>query len=220
MGNTPTTQVMNCSIKWNLNATYTRKDIFGITILSKNFVNDLNAISASIYNGVLADALTLDAFVNKGLAVSSVQVTGSKWINDSGKAALTFQLKTVSDPVTAADIIALILGLSATIIAILIAALGPETAFMGDIVIAGLALAGVFTILAVTCSIVSSSVSQVMSSAGGLGAVAVIAGLGVVGLLGYMYLKEPKRKAQARRYVSRAKSKAKSAVKRFSGTLN
>lgn len=216
MGNTPTTQVMNCSIKWNLPATYTRTDIFGITILSKNFVNDLNAIPASIYDGVLAEALTLDAFVNKGLNVSSVQVTGSKWINDSGKAALTFQLKTVSDPVTAADIIALILGLSATIIAILIAALGPETAFIGDIVIVGLALAGVFTILAVTCSIVSSSVSQVMSSAGGLGAVAVIAVIGVAGVLGYMYLKEPKRRATAHRYVG----KAKRAAKRFSGTLN
>ena len=219
MGKSPTTQVMNCEIKMEADAVNEKKDIFGITLKTVNWVNDLNAIPSSIYNGVLADALTLDAFANAGLNVSSVQVTGSKWISDGGKLAWTFQLTTVSDPVTAADIIALILGISSVLFAFLFAALGPETAFIGDLLLVGFALAGLFTIAAVTCTIVSSSggatglltgsTNQYINAAVILGLIAV-SGIGI-----YMYFREPKRQEQAKRYVAKAKSKAKSIAKRL-----
>lgn len=177
---------------------------------------------SNVLNTVLSSIITLDKFA--GYDVQSVKVSNAVWGGDvtmtTGDVTLWYQLTIVSDPLSTADIliiIGLILALIGTglLVALSAGALSPVWIAEFGIVTSYLGAAGLFGAAGVSAVQSGGGVGGIIagSSNSTLGTAALIIGLGVVGVLGYMYLKEPKRRAQAHRYVGRAKSAAKSAYK-------
>jgi hypothetical protein len=189
-----TNQTFNCSLQWGLPAKKTIKSILGTTVRTINYVNDLNIIPAAVMNDALAAVLTVDTLVTQGLNVLSSQVTGSKWIDVGGHATLNFNLKTVSDPITANDIIALLIALTTFIIASVLIFVGVATDFLGDLIVGGLILAGVFIIIAVGVSLIGSTITSIAKSPEAtliaVGALA-LAGIGILAFTGVIGGKKP-----------------------------
>jgi hypothetical protein len=209
----------------NIPVTYTRAGVLGVPILNFDILGLMNSFNTPL-NDLLNAILTLDKFL--GFNVTSAVVSGAQWFNYHGDVALGFQLTTVSDPITAADIGTILAGLAAIIggsiigvsVAASIASGGLALpAAVPAIIVGGSILAGLIVVTAGAASIVQGGGGAVglITGAGTpwWAAAAIVGGvLAVGGVLGYLYLKEPKRRAQAHRYVGKAKSIAGRAYRR------
>lgn len=209
MTGNPTTQTFTVKMPFNV-PTY----ILGIDV---PWLMNM-ALPSSVLNTAISDVLTLEKFA--GYNVQSVAVSGATFYGVSGHLELDYVLTTVSDPINAGEILviigAVLLAIAASILtAVTLGIMAPSA--VAAWILVGTLIAGTFSVVAGGVSVVQTGGGVggllVGSSNQALGAVAVIIGLGVAGLLGYMYLKEPKRRAKAHRYVSRTTSKAKSAAK-------
>ena len=202
---------------------------FGITvpteipssILGLNVVSIENSLTNAVeMTGDLQAFFAVEKFI--AYQVSKVTVANPKWVSSNGKLAINFNMTFISDPISAQEveeIIGLLLigigiafaipsfGATIGFVPIGIAAYFSGTAFIAGII--------VITLSALTA--VENSAGGVLNSAGGLGAVAVIVGIAMVGVVGYMYLKEPKRRQSAHRYVGKAKNTAKKAYRSVRG---
>jgi hypothetical protein len=86
-------------------------------------VKELNELPSAVENDIIAGVLDIGAFERQGFGVSKVQVTDTHWLNSTdNKCVLVFDLTTVSDPLTAGDVLSVIIAGAATLAAILFAA--------------------------------------------------------------------------------------------------
>jgi len=175
--------------------THAYKDIFGITIHTYNNLSLMNHFSGAPLNDAIAAILTTDLFVSKGFNVTKVQVTGAKWINYNGNVALTYNLTTVSDPVSAADIIVIIAGVvlifgTSLIVTGIVSALATGGIVLPASVLAIITgasfIAGLILVIAGAWSIIQGSggVAGLLTgnTSGILNDVVAIAALGLVGV--------------------------------------
>lgn len=207
-----TTQNFACSIDTNI------PTLFNSALLGTlNVVNALNAQNGTPLPFPVG-ILTLDAALTvaltefqtiKGLDITEILVTGSKWVNNNGKARLTFNASVTSDPITTADLAAIIIAAFIVIVVIIDIELGVISSGLGTIIIVAI---GGLILGVVLVSEIGSMFKQVFSTP--LGSVAVIAGIVGITIIGYVYLKEPKRRATAKRYVGKAASAGKRVGKR------
>jgi hypothetical protein len=179
MAGSPQTQ--NFAVVWPTN--------FGASIFDSNdVVAAFNAMPAVVLNDTLAGIFDVDFFVNRGHDVTSSSVNGAKWINYGEKLALAFNLNTMSDPISAADVVAALAVAGAIVIAGLTAA-GLLDGIAPGLLILGLVAIGV---LAFVAPLVTDITSFFSSGAGQIilyGGAAVAVSLLIFGV--YQYLKNP-----------------------------
>jgi hypothetical protein len=88
----------------------------------KDTVKELNELPSAVENDIIAGVLDVGAFEQQGFGVSKVQVTNTHWSNNtSNDCVLVLDLTTVSDPLTAADVLAVIIAGAVTLGVILFA---------------------------------------------------------------------------------------------------
>jgi hypothetical protein len=88
----------------------------------KDTVKELNELPSAAENDIIAGVLDIGAFEKQGFSVSKVQVTNTHWSNNmSNDCVLVFDLTTVSDPLTTADVLAVIIAGAVTLGVILFA---------------------------------------------------------------------------------------------------
>ncbi len=192
--------VFKVSIKTSLPATF---------LSTNDVVNFLNSFGQGNWNAFLNDFFTVSTWLQYGVDVKSSQITNALWVNDDGKATLTYTLTVTSDPVTASQINAgiwLMIGaLAIAIGAVLL--LIPVGGWAVDLVGFILAAAGVLTILDVGVVEVNQFVQ---SPAGTL----LVAGVGIaliagVGLLVYGVATSATARENVRQTAEYVTSKAK-----------
>ncbi len=125
------------------------ESIIPASILSKDdAVNFLNSPGSQFWNDVLQSVYDISYFVGKGLPVTSVSFSDSKWIDYNSKATLTTYMNVVSDPLSTEQVSeSLLVGLGLLAVAIGAALLLiPVGGWAVDLVGIILSLAGVLTL--------------------------------------------------------------------------
>lgn len=165
-----------------------------IDTLSNNLVTLLNYVPHGLFD--LAFVTSLGGAIGQH-GITKIAVGPSHWENIDGRCAFVATVSVWSDPITAADLTAIIIGASLIITAALIAvwvALGAGTySWIGAIILAALAISGTLAILSVLVRLTGDIITNPF------GAVVTLVALGVGGYLLYIYFKGRKKRAPAKR---------------------
>jgi hypothetical protein len=200
MGNTPTTQTWLVTIPTTIpTKAHCYKDLLGIQVCEfklageTNVIADLNALPQQALNDVLAGVYDIGKFVTTA-EVSSIQITNAHWAgNSNNQANLVFNMTTVSDPLTAADVALVIIAGLETLAGVIFAA----TAWNAGLPVALIALVSGGLFLTAGLTVLSVTVSTAANIYTVLEVVAVVAAVGVIG---YAYFsRKPKRSSTSRR---------------------
>ena len=142
MGSSPQRQVFQTKIDFGIPATF----------LSQNDVlNALNGIPSSVFDSALAGVLSVQQFLNRNVDVRSLTVSGSRWVQspDHFHTLLQANITTISDPISATDLAAIIIAVGALLVSAVLFLFGPG-GWAIDVIILALAAIGVLTLVAVT----------------------------------------------------------------------
>jgi heme/copper-type cytochrome/quinol oxidase subunit 4 len=180
MGNTPTTEEFYSHIVLNLPTNDN---------LSNNVVLALNTIPHGYYDQLLAVALGTQNLGSKG--ITNIGVGSSHWEAQAGTCVLVSRLLVTSDPVTEADLTAILIGagmiITAALIALWVSLSGGTYSAVGAIILAALAISGTLVILTVFITKGGEIVTNP------LGFIFALVALGVGGYFVYEWFKGRKR---------------------------
>ena len=169
MGSSPQRQVFQTKIDFGIPATF---------VTQNDVLNALNGIPASVFDSALAGVLTVNQFLNRNVDVRSLTVSGSRWVQSSDHVHTLLQatITTISDPISAYDLAAIIIAVGALIVAAILFLFGPG-GWAASVVIFALAAIGVLTLVAVTITEITQGL-QVIGGNPILTGALVLVGLG------------------------------------------
>lgn len=197
MAGNPKAQTFQCIMTTTMPATV---EIAGLGI-TDNVIGAVNTIPSSAWNSLLAGCISVAAFVQQGFNVTSVQVINSLWIDKDGYAALSFVLKTVSDPVNVDGVIAVLSATAIIIVAAILAYLGTITGGTAAVIIGVALLLGVISISGIFVAEIGQAATNLFTSPGGIVIALTLAA--VVGVIAYSFASSEQGRAQIRSTTTR-----------------
>lgn len=187
MSGSPTTQQF--SVLWPTNFPAT-------VVVSNDVLNVFNGMPQSVLNGATQAALSASFFTNQGYDVTSTTVSNSVWVSYGGNIALQFSMTTISDPLTASDVVAAMAIAGAVMITALTAA-GLLDGIAPGLLVLGLVAIGVLAFVEPIVTAVATTVNTALTWL--LPVIVVIGG----GIVTFALLTSPETRKSATKAVNR-----------------
>jgi hypothetical protein len=198
LGGTPIQQAWAVTMPTSTNAQL--KNLFGWVIEDRvKVLNDINHVLGNRTSDLIASVLA-PALGSSGYNVTSTQVKDAVWINLNGKVALTYNVTTVSDPISLQALILIIAGLVAAIAGVII-----TVSILTAAATAGVTIAPSLSIILLAISFLPGLIAviagawNIIQSSGGIGGlltgntsgimndIVAIAAIGLVGIGAVLY---------------------------------